>query len=545
MTKKTSVTQSIRATSLFIITVIFRFGYPSIRQLAEQCGRSKSSVHRHLKAYERRNQYPESSFWETEEGGELLRRIYCAVLYQFGLKHHVGADQLNEFFRLIRIDTHVGVSASALRQHMRGLEQQLADFQEVQEASARCPEPERTVAMDETFFSQMMVLVLMDLPSQYILLEESATDRRYETWQARACPRLKALGLTVRQAVSDRANALIKLALDGFACQAGADLFHAQYELSRWLSLPLGRATKTLAEARDKARNALAKQQKKALRDPQETRRLEAQVKQAEQAHQQALDAQMAYRQHQQAISDSVHPFDPASGLAQDQATVLAALQQESAAIEALAEARQISDRKGYLKKFRKQIEDVSRHVGVWWLWIHTLLADCAPEPELRDWVADRMMPVIYWHRRLEQAKKKEQRQFCLRAWRQAQQRYQDDPRTQQRSDEQIQHWRHWCENKVRHFQRTSSAVEGRNGCLAQLYHNGRGLTPARLTALTVIHNYGIRQPDGSTPASRLFAQEFPDLFESLLADMKPLPLSRKRPERKKANPLIGKECPA
>jgi len=456
-----------------------------------------------------------------------------------------GADQLSEFFRLIRIDTHVGVSASALRQQLRDLEQQLAAFQEEQEASAQCPEPERTVAMDETFFSQMRVLVLMDLPSQYILLEESATDRSYETWKARACPRLEALGLTVRHAVSDRAKALVKLALDGFGCQAGADLFHAQYELSRWLSLPLGRATHTLAEALDKSRKALAKHQKKTLRDPQETRRLEAKVRQAEQAHQDGLDAQAAYRQHQQAISESVHPFDPASGLAQDQATVLAALQQESEAIEALAEARLISDRKGHLKKFRKQREDLSRHVGVWWLWIHTLLADCAPEPEQGDWVAHRMMPVIYWHGRMEKAKKKEQRLLCQRAWEQAQQRYRDDPRTQQLSDEHIQHWRCWCESKVKHFQRTSSAVEGRNGCLSQLYHHGRGLTPARLKALTVIHNYGIRQPDGSTPASRLFAQEFPDVFESLLADMKPLPLPRKRRQRKKSNPLICKACPA
>jgi len=96
----------------------------------------------------------------------------------------------------------------------------------------------------------------------------------------------------------------------------------------------------------------------------------------------------------------------------------------------------------------------------------------------------------------------------------------------------------------VKHFQRTSSAVEGRNGCLSQLYHKGRGLTPARLTALTVIHNYGIRQADGSTPASRLFGQDFPDLFEWLLTEMKPLPLPRKQRGRKKSNPLIGKACP-
>lgn len=122
MTQKTSVTQSIRASSLLIITAMVAFGYQSIRQLAERCDRSKISVHRHLKAHERRNQYLESYFWEREEGSAFLRRLCCAVLYQFGLKHHVGADQLSEFFRLIRIDSHVGLSASALRQMMRGLE---------------------------------------------------------------------------------------------------------------------------------------------------------------------------------------------------------------------------------------------------------------------------------------------------------------------------------------------------------------------------------------------------------------------------------------
>ena len=36
----------------------------------------------------------------------------------------------------------------------------------------------------------------------------------------------------------------------------------------------------------------------------------------------------------------------------------------------------------------------------------------------------------------------------------------------------------------ARNFHRSSSAVEGRNGYLSQMYHNGRGLTEKRLRAL-------------------------------------------------------------
>ena len=545
MTKKTPIAQSFRATSQLIIARISTIGYPGIRRLAEQLSLPKSTAHRHLQGQKHRDQYPESHFWETEAGAAFLRRLCCAVVYQFGLKNHIGAGQLSEFFHLIRIDIHVGVSESALRQQMRELEAELVRFQQQQEAEALCPVPERTVAVDETFFSQLMILVMMDLPSGYLLLEEPAPDRSYEIWNARAGERLSCLGLTVKHVVSDRAKALIKLALTGLDCLSGADLFHAQYDLSRWLSLPLAGVTRQMAERGEKARNCLAKHLAKPRCAPDETGRLQSKAQQAENEHQQGLDAQQAYHQHQQAISDIVHPFDPATGVAQDQAVVLAALQRESDAIEQLAEDRLVADPKGRLQKFRKQMDDLSQHVGVWWLWIHTLLADCAPDPALSRWLSHQLMPVMYWHFRLTKAKKSEHQALYRAAWIKAQKAFWEDAYTHRLTDKQITEWQQWCESKVKHFQRTSSAVEGRNGCLSQLYHKGRGLTPERLKALTVIHNYGIRQTDGTTPANRLYERSFPDLFEGLLAEMKPLPLPRKRRGTKKANPLIYVECPA
>lgn len=60
------------------------------------------------------------------------------------------------------------------------------------------------------------------------------------------------------------------------------------------------------------------------------------------------------------------------------------------------------------------------------------------------------------------------------------------------------------------------------------MYHNGRGITASRLSALTVIHNYGLKRSDGTTAAERLFETEFPDLFSWLLEQMGDLPLPRK-----------------
>jgi len=60
-------------------------------------------------------------------------------------------------------------------------------------------------------------------------------------------------------------------------------------------------------------------------------------------------------------------------------------------------------------------------------------------------------------------------------------------------------------------FVRSSSCVEGRNGRLS-LHHHGQGrLGERKLKALTVLHNYGVKRPDGTTAAQRFFGVEHPD----------------------------------
>ena len=169
-----------------------------------------------------------------------MRLLLFAVLYKFGLQHAAGADALSDFLKLIRIDTHVGVSPSALRTQLSKMEALMLTFQYSCEQSAPAQTRKAVLAADETFFGEVMILVLMDLSSGYLLLESIQDDRRFDTWLAQASPRLDALGIEVGHAVSDRAKALIKLAVDGFDCASGADVFHEQYGLSRWLGSALG-----------------------------------------------------------------------------------------------------------------------------------------------------------------------------------------------------------------------------------------------------------------------------------------------------------------
>jgi IclR helix-turn-helix domain len=152
------------AKSLLIFKSLCDKSPQSIRQLAEQTGLAKSSVHRLKQAMERRDRHPESWIWETEVGRRWLTRLVVATLYTFGLKRGVGMDTMSEFFARLRLEKQVGCSPSALRGVMHALETALLETAGTWEKDACAADEVREIigAVDETCLEQMM-LVLMDL----------------------------------------------------------------------------------------------------------------------------------------------------------------------------------------------------------------------------------------------------------------------------------------------------------------------------------------------------------------------------------------------
>ena len=70
-------------------------------------------------------------------------------------------------------------------------------------------------------------------------------------------------------------------------------------------------------------------------------------------------------------------------------------------------------------------------------------------------------------------------------------------------------------------FQRSSSCVEGRNGVLSMNYHRFHRLNARTLKALTIVHNFDVRRPDGTTAAERFFEAKHANLFKSLVANVR------------------------
>jgi len=476
-------------------------------------------VHRYIQAKIRHNKHPESRLWETPEGEIWMRLMVVAATYHFGLGCGVGAGKLSDFFYMIHIEEHVGVSESSIQKLLRNIEALLPEFQKLCEQSVAKKPRQVVAAMDETFFGQFMIMVVIDLKSGYLLLEDIADDRRYETWLSKITPRLESLGVEVTHAISDRAKALIKLAVEGFGCESGADTFHAQYDISKWLATSFSRMV-------SHAKNSLEKID---IIDEKEA------VNHFESCQQ----GQSDYRQEMQGISEDIHPFSLKNNQVNTVDQVEDQLENRAVRIAALAEKHGLSDSKNTVQKFRNQIKSLAVSINVWWLFVHTALRDLGSDERTNTWVTEKLLPVVYWHHQKQRTQNSVSRGKYQQAWERASQALKDDPLTTEITGSDLQSWvdrAHWM---VRHFHRSSSAVEGRNGCLSQMYHNGRGFTEKRLAALTVIHNYGIKHSDGSTAAARLFGQDFPDPLTWLLGQVGELPLPRRSKKRAVCNPLI------
>ena len=176
------MTLSIRARSQKVADCIKENVQQTLRRVATTTGISKSSVHRHRAAIKRRNQYPESSFWETAAGSQWLARMVFGLVYYFGIKQGVGAESLSEFIGAVHLDTHVAGSASALRQLKQRVNQVVIDYEGAQ-AEHCIPSAGQGICVgaDETFFG-LPVLVLLELSSGFIFIETECENRTYASW---------------------------------------------------------------------------------------------------------------------------------------------------------------------------------------------------------------------------------------------------------------------------------------------------------------------------------------------------------------------------
>jgi len=514
--------------------------WQGIETIASATGISKSSVQRHQQAIKRRNQSPESAWWETEAGSAWLKLLVVGSLFFFGIKHGIGVEELSQFLRALRLGLHVGCSPSALDKLKQQIKDTIAAYEVAQAEHCRPQEGQGIcVGADEVFFG-LPVLVLAELASGYVLTEVQCEDRSYETWREQIQHWWSQAGWQCRFMVSDRAKALVKLATDGLGCVSVADLFHALRALGQPIGSALGRQHAQLAKQMNllKARWEAVEDEAKRLKLTQSLRELSTQ--------QAALSQdQQHYREAITSITLRLHPFTLDSAEPQTGGDLATAFEQPLTQLRRLATTYGQQQAVLAIETFQQQLPDLVRGLHAWWQWATQALGTQTSNIDIQNWMLTCLLPWVYWLQQFDKTQQPELKAQYQRAADTAAQQLLAHPLTQSLPATERQSWIDWARWMANNYQRTSSAIEGRNGYLTRLHHAGRGFSQQTLKVLTIIHNFHLKRPDGTTAAQRLFGDEFPDLFEWVVEHMGDLPLARRSLKTHSPNPFHIEGFPA
>ncbi len=177
--------------------------------------------------------------------------------------------------------------------------------------------------------------------------------------------------------------------------------------------------------------------------------------------------------------------------------------------LAALGQTYQISKIEKALEQFSCQIWGIAAGLNSWWLLVEQSLVTEELDEVTSSWLVGCLLPEVYWLAQFDKTKNRDLKAVYQKAYEKAHQTLLAHQLTLTLNKVEVDQWRDWAIQMVVKFQRTTSAIEGRNGYLSRLHHSGRGLSESDLQVLTVIHNFDLRRADGSTAAQRFNGADF------------------------------------
>ncbi|WP_228021998.1 DUF6399 domain-containing protein, partial [Vasconcelosia minhoensis] len=384
------------------------------------------------------------------------------------------------------------------------------------------------------------VLVLLELSSGYSFIETECENRTYATWMEQVKQWWQGSVWQCHYLVSDGARALVKLAVSGLGCVNVADLFHALPALGRPLGRSLGQQAATLKEQQDKLQQQLNK-----CREVADRQALQALIEDNAAAQQQVQQDEQADHEALEQISQTIHPFTLDSLQWQTQRALLTHLAAPLQQLWELAPTYGAQKAQKAIDTFEGQVACFAQGIEAWQQWVTIAFDGQTQDAARRNWVLSCLLPWVDWTQQADKTRQPSLKQRYQDTASSAFDRLFEQDLTLQLTDNERQRWVLWCREFSAKYQRTSSAVEGRNGYLARLHHARRGFSEQSLNVLTIIHNFDLKRHDGTTAAQRLFGHDFPDVFEWMLAQVGDLPMPRRSSKPQQPKPLYADTFPA
>ena len=476
------------------------------------------------------------NFFESAVGEEFLHRLFVSMMFDLHEHGNASLRCLSDFLWKTQLDRFISASKSSLERAARDVECSAIQFanQEKENLSKKMPEKNISIAEDETF-PNGTCMVAMELRSNFILLERMVPDRKTATWDHQMKKALKGMSVKVIQSVGDEAKSLVRHVKTGLGAHHSPDTFHIQQEITRagsaQLKLRMKRDTEKLFKLNKKTEKLEKKQMAYKSLDKKPVGRpidYDSQIKNSvnlerEQAEhiRAATQNNTDFHSARESISNIYHPYNIKTGLKQASSVVGKKLNSAFDVIEDIVSGTGNAFEKR-VTKARKLVSAMEATIAFYFATVAIILDQKGYDQRSRMLLEDYLIPACYLEFAAAKSNDKDKAIDMRYIMRDLMAEY--DSRagpfsmyTSQDLDDMLKVAKD-CSSV---FQRSSSAVEGRNGQLSLNYHNLHRLSDRKLACLTAIHNFDTRRADGTTPAERFFEAKHGDLFEYLLENVK------------------------
>jgi Family of unknown function (DUF6399) len=485
-------------------------------------------------------------FVASVDGIAFLNRLVTALHLVVGVSLGAGVGFISQVVELAGLGPFMANSVRWHQDRAQTVERAARSFgrEERTRMCATMKPKSITLCEDETFFPHGQIcLVAIEPVSNFIVTETFVADREAKTWNATVKADLTGIPVTVVQSTADEGTSLAAHARS-LTANHSPDVFHVQHEVCGGVALALSQKVRDAskaagvaagaAEAVREERNAYEATSHGPGRPPNWDQRIadaDAAKLAADLAHEAAHDRREAFRAANRGVGAAYHPFDLKTGASLTADAVVKRVEARLTEIEKVVDEAGLGHRAtAAIAKARRVVPGMKKTISFVIARTRSSVANLGLVGPAGESVNQYLVPAAYFERIAKRAPNAPERDRLLalaEARRDAAVAAAPELATlSEEARDAVNSTAAECANL---FQRSSSCVEGRNGQLSFRHHSLHAISPERLEAFTVMHNFFVKREDGSTAAERFTGVAQRDLFEHVVARMPALARPRVR----------------
>ena len=469
-------------------------------------------------------------FIQSNEGFNFLHGLFVTIMLQFVIPGSCGIRQFCIWLKISGLSNFIAGSYGTWREFILNMEEKILAFEkkERQILSKDMPEKKISLVADETFFNEMC-LVGIEPISNFILVEKYSEKRDAESWYNCITSSNADLNVKIVQIVGDQASGIISLAKNMFSSHYATDLFHVQREICKAGSLKIAsevnvaednieKQTKNLEKIKSlKTELDIAKKstEKIDIKIKDEAKKL----KNLQTVLDESKELQKKFNGSLLGISSALHPINKDTGIRKGVSLIEAEVNTYFDEIRKIFSDINLNEKSyAYFEKAERAIPYLLSSVKFFCTSVNEIVKELKLTKEQEYVFHSNLVPAAYLRRISKRGKQGEKTKMMNRA---------DEIEKKGLelfSEDQKNSLLKSAKDASNMYQRSSSVVEGRNSSLSLKNHSMKKLTSKKLSILTIIQNYYVKDNDGTTAAERFFNKPHSNLAEYLIGNVLPAP---------------------